>query len=461
MYLQILWNRFAFYSLLFLVIQQIIVASSTFWITNLSEAVVNHGQTILYLSLFVSSLFLVYIPGIVSGYTLEKAKSQALYQYTLIFSDKYKCLPEKISDKDFQGEKEPWLTNESGKTIEETYGVAYDSAATGLNAILNIIALCLAIDDRFIIGYLASFIILPITSNYFKNKLSNAALRVQNDRKGLSQILLTGWDNIIIGNIYNFSIWWKQYAKRWSTYNQSSAKAVFITQIASATATIFALIPVAGIFLWIFLTTNDIAKIAALVATLPRQIQIIQHFEILSTYAMHWHGMLAKLKALMSTITIPNFNKDLYLARINKNEISVTINEKPAYFDTIDDFIKKLTEISTGRITIRGKNGSGKTTLINLIKKEFGDKAYYLPTQSKLLFEETIENEFSIGQRMKAYIDELINNVFVSGKSQYHIFLFDEWDANLDLHNKQIISMILDNLSKNHCTVEISHRKNS
>ncbi len=458
MFFKILWNRFAFFSLLFLIIQQLIVASSTFWITDLSEAVVNHGNILLYLTLFVSSLFLVYIPGIFSGYNLEKSKSKALYQYTRHFSDKYKCLPETLSDKEFQSEKEPWLTNESSRTIEETYSVAYDSLATGLNTLFNIIAICIAIDSRLVIGYIASFIMLPIASKYFKNKISDAALQLQNDRKSLSQTLLSGWDNIIIGNIYNFSIWWKQYKERWAFYNQSSAHAVLITQVASTTATILSLIPIAGIFLWIFFTTDEAAKLAALVATLPRQIQIIQHFEILSTYAMHWHGTFAKLKALIATIKTPSFDKDKFLHRIKKNEVTILMNEKSMDFESLDQFIHTITEKPTGRITIRGKNGSGKTTLINLIKKSLGNQAYYLPTHSKLLFEKSFEESYSTGERIKAYLEELSYTLLKSEDTMRFVLLFDEWDANLDLQNKQIISNLLDDFSKKHCVIEISHR---
>lgn len=458
MFLKILWNRFAVFSILFLLIQQLIVASSTFWITYLSEAVVNHGHIYLYLTLFVASLFLVYIPGIFAGFNLEKAKSKAFFQYTALFSDKYKCIPEALSDKHFQAEKEPWLTNESSKTIEEAYSVGYDSLSTALNTLLNVLAICIAIDSKMMIGYIISFLILPIVSHWYKNKIAEAAIKLQQDRKSMSQTLLSGWDNIIIGNIYNFSIWWKEYLKRWSNYNHSSASAVLIMQIASASATIFTLIPVAIVFLWVFFTTSDVAKLAALIATLPRQIQIIQHFEILSTYAMHWHSVIAKLKALVSTITTPPFNKEQLVSRIQTKEITISINNQQKEFTSVDHFIETINAMPYGRITIRGRNGSGKTTLINLLKKELGNRAYYLPTTSKLFFEKTLEESLSTGQRIKAYLEELTQTYQKSIQPHNHIFLFDEWDANLDKNNVMLISNLLDDFSKEYCVIEISHR---
>ncbi|MHB1221762.1 MAG: hypothetical protein ACYC0J_07180, partial [Gammaproteobacteria bacterium] len=192
MFRKILWSKFVFWALFFLLIQQLIVASSTFWIAYLSEAIVTGKNILLYLVLFVSSLFLVYIPGIFSAYNFEKAKSKALYMYAQQFSEAHKCIPTALGEKEFQAEREPWLTNESSKTIEETYHMMYDSASTGLNTILNIGAICLAIDHRMLIGYLISFIILPIVSKYFKAKLVHVGLTLQNDRKALSQTLLSG-----------------------------------------------------------------------------------------------------------------------------------------------------------------------------------------------------------------------------------------------------------------------------
>lgn len=453
MYRRILFNPYVIWTILFLLMQQLIVASSTFWITDLSEAVVAGHNFYPYLILFVTSLFVVYIPGIFAGYNLEKAKSKAIYQYIQLFSETHRCFPAVLTEKKFQSDREPWLTNEGGRTIEESFGIAYDTLATGLNTTLNIIALCIAIDTRIAIGYFFSFIILPLISTYFKNKIAHAALTMQNDRKTLSDILLSGWDNIIIGNVYNVSIWWREFSKRWSAYNHSSAKSVLIMQIASSSATIVSLIPIACIFVWIFHTTTNPAKLAALIATLPRQIQIIQHFEILSTYAMHWYGIVAKIKTLIANVTSPTQDKNELIKRIDHNEIALTINESGTRICSIEDGLKKIARAETGRITIKGKNGSGKSTLMSLIKKEYGDHAFYLPTHSNLMFETTLQTELSTGQRVKSYLEELIS------LSNFKLLLLDEWDANLDLANAKLISDLLDHFAKKICIVEISHRQ--
>ena len=452
---KILWNKFTFLALTFLLMQQLIVASSTFWISYLSEAVVLGKNVTFYLVLFVSSLFLVYIPGVFASFYLEKAKSKAIHRYTQQFSESYKCLPTMLSEKEFQAEREPWLTNEGSRTIEETYHMLYDSTATGLNTILNIGALCIAIDSRMISGYFLSFMILPIVSKYLKHRLADVGLSLQNDRKSLSQTLLSGWDNIVIGNIYNFTIWWKQYCARWGAYNNSSAKNALFNQLASAAVMMCALVPVAGTFIWLFLHTSDTAKLAALIATLPRQIQIIQHFEILSTYAMYWHGTYAKIKALMEALIFKK--EDHYKAindRISIKEMKFTINNSVKTFENHKNLFEALSNRNNGRITIQGRNGSGKTTLVNMIKNELGEQAYYLPTNSRLLFDSILNSSLSTGQRVKACLDELEKSL-----TNLKVLILDEWDANLDNTNIEVISSMLDKLANKYCIIEISHRQ--
>jgi ABC-type transport system involved in cytochrome bd biosynthesis fused ATPase/permease subunit len=400
----------------------------------------------------------VYIPGIVSAYILEKAKAQAIYKYTEAFSESHKCIPTHLTEKEFQQDKEPWLTSENNKTIEEVFYVVYDVASTGLNTLLNIAALCIAIDSRILIGYLISFILLPIVSNHFKTQLEETAINLQDDRKFMSQTLLSGWDNILVGNSYNFSIWWKQFKKRWEAYNNSSAKAALLTSLASTGAMICSLIPVAVTFIWLLMSTSSTIKLAALIATLPRQIQIIQHFQILTSYTMHWHGSYARLKALMQSLILSKRDTTIFSKRVNLSQIGFRVDGSSERFSSFEQLLEVVNKRKPARITIHGQNGTGKTTLINLLKEELKDHAYYLPTNSRLFFETTIEASHSTGQKVKACLQELAQKYHIENQSMLPILLLDEWDANLDAKNVESISLILDDFAKYCCVIEISHR---
>ncbi|MCK3655834.1 hypothetical protein A4G19_08705 [Pasteurellaceae bacterium Macca] len=58
-----LFNRFFAISLLFLLIQQLIVASSTYWISELARNVALGDAFFYNLVCFIASLFVVYIPA--------------------------------------------------------------------------------------------------------------------------------------------------------------------------------------------------------------------------------------------------------------------------------------------------------------------------------------------------------------------------------------------------------------
>jgi len=458
-------NDRAICAIFFLVIQQLIVASSTIWISDLSGAIIDGKNILIYLALFVTSLFVVYIPGIISSYYLEKAKNLGLYRYIEYFSRNYKGNPTLITEKTIREEREPWLIGESGRTIEEVFSVGYDGLSTGLNTSLNILALCYVFGIKILLGYGACVLILPIISRCYKNNLRNKANQFQADRKSMYQSLLSSWDNITAGNQYNFLLWWRKFNNCWEAVNKSSVKAVFVTQLSSVSSVIFLLVAVMGNFFWIFLTTNSSAKLAALVATLPRQIQILQHFEILSSYVMLWHGTYTRLKNLLESLDIPaTADRQNLLNRVKWNEIIFEFNHRQKYLKSFSEFIEILHTTRTGRLTIRGANGTGKTTLINLAKQELGDNAFYLPTNSQLIFESTLDQGLSTGQKVKAYLDEiskLISRDATDEKrgSLYPILLLDEWSANLDIQNATLVSEQLESIAKSRFLIEISHRQ--
>ena len=125
--------------LIFLLMQQIIVASSTLWIVYLSESIVKHQPFFIYLILFIASLFVVFIPGIYSLIYLEKAKFDSLNDYVGRFISHFKNFPTLHSDNSFKNKQENWLTNESQLVIKEAFDIAYNWASNTVNILFNIL----------------------------------------------------------------------------------------------------------------------------------------------------------------------------------------------------------------------------------------------------------------------------------------------------------------------------------
>ena len=141
--------------------------------------------------------------------------------------------------------------------------------------------------------------------------------------------------------------------------------------------------------------------------------------------------------------------------RIRWEKISVLHNapnvadKQELRFSALGEIIKKLT--IPGRLTIRGENGSGKTSLLLAIKESFQGDTFFLPVKHQLCFRNNVYY-LSSGQGIKTILQEIRS--FVNEK----VILLDEWDANLDSHNKEEISHLIDELARNHCVIEVRHR---
>jgi ATPase subunit of ABC transporter with duplicated ATPase domains len=163
---------------------------------------------------------------------------------------------------------------------------------------------------------------------------------------------------------------------------------------------------------------------------------------------------------LMSSLILYKNDKSDFIKRVKQEQIGFVINGASVQFSSFEQLLEALDKLKHGRITIYGKNGTGKTTLTNLLKEELKDNAYYLPTNSRLFFDTTIEASHSTGQRVKACLQELAQKYF-QGENQptIPVLILDEWDANLDFKNVESISTILDEFATRCIVVEISHRR--
>lgn len=438
----------------FLFSQQIIVALSTLWIVCLSESIVKNQPFLIYLILFIASLFVVFIPGIYSLIYLEKAKFDSLNDYVGKFIAHFKNYPTLYSDNNFRSKQETWLTNEGQLVINEAFNIAYNWATSTINILFNIMVVGIVISLNLLISYVISFALLSLLFIFSRKNIAHAAESAQINRKSMYQILLSGWDNIVIGNDYNLNKWYSYFSNNFHLARKSAVSLEARTQLFSSLAMAAALLPVVGTIAWLFYINKDNSVLlAALVVTLPRQIQVLQNMHSLASYAFHWHGVKTKLINLMGSIKDIQWknNEGIISDRIIWGEISINANNCEEKAESMDELLHLVQKNTKGRITIRGKNGSGKSTVVSLIKQILSEKAFYFPVNSNLVFN-SFQNNKSTGEKIVSYIEELIENM------SEKIIILDEWDANLDTNNLKEISTKIDSLSIKNCVIEIRHR---
>ena len=90
------------------------------------------------------------------------------------------------------------------------------------------------------------------------------------------------------------------------------------------------------------------------------------------------------------------------------------------------------------------------------IKEYFGDRAYLFPNHTRLFFEDSNEREYSTGQRLRANVEEVLDRM---KDPSVRLFLFDEWNANLDEENQKEISEYIDRLAKKGLVLEVRNKE--
>jgi len=438
----------------FVLMQQIIVASSTVFIIFLGKSIADHNIAIIYLLLFILSLMAVYLPGIYSLIYLEKSKFSAFKKYIYIFSKLNNNHTSLLNNREYRKKNDPWLTNESLLVMGETSSLFYEWVSSGFNALLNILVIGFVIEPMLFFAYLISFLLLFVSVKISKNNIEDSAVNFQKDRNSMNQSLFAGIDNILVANDKNLRLWTATFDKNISSAIKSAVNLTKKTNLYSSITMILALIPIAFVTLAFFYKNiNDYALLTTLVVTLPRQIQIIQNIFSVFSHAMHWHGVRGKLKGLLRALS-PMADKTINLGdKIKWDCLKINYNNKQQDISGMDDFSRFISELNSGRITIRAPNGSGKSVLFSLLKESLKDDVYLLPTSSELMFESTSNKNFSHGEKAMLIFDEIHNDIHSK------VLLLDEWDANLDVKNREVISEKINAMSKNIVIVETRHNE--
>ena len=76
---------------------------------------------------------------------------------------------------------------------------------------------------------------------------------------------------------------------------------------------------------------------------------------------------------------------------------------------------------------------------------------------SQLVFETTMSQNYSSGERVQAHLKELLDIKFEGAARG--IILLDEWDANLDDLSEKSLSSLISVVAKNNLIIEVRHAK--
>jgi ABC-type bacteriocin/lantibiotic exporter with double-glycine peptidase domain len=254
------------------------------------------------------------------------------------------------------------------------------------------------------------------------------------------------------------SLWKSRFEKRANSADIHQRKLTLEIDVMSMITLFVSAFPILIVLFMSFHNAEgDVQKLAMLVATAPRQILTIQYLSEIINLFVNLNDKVRRTKQLSANLF---FDKDIstFDSRIMWGSISIKrikSSETKTVIRCFDDVITATNNFENGRFIITGDNGTGKTTLLANIKSKIGEKAYILPSQSRIAFQnDEQERGFSTGEKLREDFKEISLNVCDGSCS---VLLLDEWNANLDKENIASINADIDKISKTICVIEALH----
>jgi len=439
---KLILNKHLQVALLFLLIQQIIVASSTYFIARLAQSLTEESISILYMVLFAVSLVAVYVPAYFCVTNTERAKYDAHKLYNDNFHTVFLGKTYLLSNDELQSTATTTLAQESNYTLETVIDSIFDISALVLNVLFNVLVIAWFLDGTLLLGYAVGIIFASMFVHFRRHALKTAAKTDQQSRLNLTAKLFDSWDNVVIFNKHNYTLYNNMVQKSFATAKNNSVKSTSIQHINSSLGMIILMLPVFVVTAFIFNKNwQDAATMAVLIATLPRQIQLLQMCYALIGYHTSIGVIRTMLDGILEVLQPTTVDLDTY---IQANQIRV--KQTGDIFDS--------TQLpKQGRVTLVGNNGVGKSCMLLKLKDHYQEQAYYLPAKHNLYFNYKADkaHKGSTGQQLIKQIQEIRED------DRSTIVMLDEWDAHLDRENTQTIDQYLDELAQTRLVVDVRH----
>lgn len=238
---------------IYLLIQQMIVGLSTYFIANLAIDIAKNDDFLLNLSGFVLSLIIVYVPAYFATIYLEKSKFNLLNNYVQKFTTTFFGKTVLLNNKELKDQSTVFVSQESKSVIDDMLDFAFDGVALILNLLINILVLGFFLDYDLLVAYAVGFLLVEFFIFYHKNQISKMSKISQKSRIYFIAILNKIWDNVIIFNQYNVGIFNRIYKKNFNRSKKYHIHSQSFNQLISSFGMILFMIPVLGLIVYLFI----------------------------------------------------------------------------------------------------------------------------------------------------------------------------------------------------------------
>jgi len=463
-------------ALLLLVMEASLSAATTYLVIKVGRDIANDEFLVRDLFYVLATQSASYIMDATSWIFSEQAGFRAFGLYMLRFAHDNRHKATLLREEAERERVEPFLT---GETFYEIFNMMYEVESQlqlFLGIVFNSLVLGVEIDKSLPIAYGTVFVILSSIQWSLRNRVARAYLQNQRMTNRVTSQGYSAWDNVFAGNRYNLGLWFARFKSRLRDSLQAQINAIAWREGLSAGGGIIGLLVVFVTMAVIAAQQKDnLELLIALAVTLPRQIemtsnvhQFVSGWNDVLAHWTRWGGVIANMRPNAD----PNFD-----ARIQFDRIVLREGQQIRECSSVGDALRILLAQPTGRINLRGGNASGKSTLLETLKSRLKEHSYYWPTGDRLSFafarrtmpaeagygdddeDETAMKRrrdtrfgFSSGEHMLKAIEEIVDH------TNEAIYLFDEWDANLDAVNRAKADQLVNKLAMRARVIEISHR---
>ena len=434
-----------------LLLQQLVVASSSVWIRNFTDNIDNPDLSFYYLLLFFISLTLPHIFGAISTVFLQLFDTELFTQIVSLFSNSFAEKIQIYNNKQARSNIESTLTQEVRAYSNDFTTFIYNFAAASMSVLFNVVTIGIFIDAKIASFFVLGFILSSVTLWSTSGTNSKHSLLALNARLDIQNSLLRFWDNNIIGNKSHSALWKSHTNSKIAFWKKKEINRALVLQSIMVLSCLCSILPFTIYFL-VQVSQNNFTKASLLVyATLfYRFFQVIISATFLYNVVAQISNIKSRFKELKSKLNaqhpMTNITDQIKPEKIfYQSESSL---QKQCVKNT-DAFISFLKNQKTGRIFISGENGSGKTCLMLLLKQTLNGT--YLPAIHHL--ETTLESDGqgSTGQIQSRHLSALLESDEITP------LLLDEWAANLDSVKRDVFQKLISQSAESRLIIEVGH----
>lgn len=424
-------------------LQQVMLAMSTYFIAmaGASLSTAPASATIKLIVLFFIFAIAAYLTSSLATYLSVRASNQIWQSYAET------VVNDSTADLSYSSEKNKkkivqWINGEASSSISQAIQFFIGFTSVGLNIGFTIWVFYVAVGLPFTASIAASLALSTALVMLLRKKIGDFAGAIQSKRLNAMVSVEVVWNQLAFGDASIRKRGEEQFTDKLQGYFSSVEKYTILEQIVACLPITLSVLSVL-ITLWAQ-GSHSAAMTGVLVAILPRSLQLFGNIHSLSIFLSQYYFVSAKIRNLKQ------FAGSLERHCLNFDWKNLAIYDVNSGVNLeMDAFYERLIagSVQKGRYLLTGVNGAGKSTLLKYIKTAVKDSILYNP-----------EVSFSSDERDSSTGQSRMHNLRMILNERPDMILLDEWDANLDARNTEIISKLIDENAKKFVVIEVRHK---